>query len=83
MADLPDTDPTDPRPTARLFGIRGRDIKRERVLVIDRENGGVWFASKGDYHEVRQTQNEQEIFAGLLELMEETKSLDDFSRIRN
>jgi AAA domain-containing protein/uncharacterized protein DUF3854 len=72
MADAPDADPTKPISGARLLGIRGRDVEHERTLVIQQE-GGVAFTSKGDYHEVQQTENEEELLQGLLELSQEKK----------
>jgi hypothetical protein len=66
MVDYPDTeDPADPR---RIFAIRGRHMRDQQVVIEFGERG---FNLLGDYHEVKQSDAQAEVFSAITALLED------------
>jgi hypothetical protein len=69
LGDLPDADRLDPNEHRRLFGVRGRDVEEDVLLILNRS--GVRFINEGVYFQMQQTLAEQELLTELKEWIEE------------
>lgn len=70
MSDPPGVNPLDGPTRQRVLGLRGRDMRDDIMLMIEQEASGD-FKVLGRYHDIRQTEIEDELLRAALELQNE------------
>ena len=71
LTDYPDHNQLEGESKKRVLGIRGRDLRDDVVLALQQREEDACFEALGVYHEVRQTDTEDEILRTVLELQSE------------